>query len=207
MSSEVENIPPLKSPARRPHLRPLSSHLSPLRPSSLSNTKGEFVPQSRNSPFRSKSSLVKESTKPSKSKYSFDDNNGMAAPEQKESMPEIHVQVPIEVPVSPLPESRPPLIMDMNRQQEGYSDVVFSPNSDHSSDNDEDMLDVDVESKSFPNLILGNYTVFLATKKETVNKINYLYILSSPLVNKFYTDRKKNIKTFHTIKERVNFLM
>ena len=49
--------------------------------------------------------------------------------------------------------------------------------------------------------------MFLATKKATVNKINYLYILSSPLVNKFYTDRKNNIKTFHTIKERVNFLI
>ena len=37
-------------------------------------------------------------------------------------------------------------------------------------------------------------TVFLATKKATVNKINYLYILSSPLENKFYTDcENKNI--------------
>ena len=49
--------------------------------------------------------------------------------------------------------------------------------------------------------------MFLATKKATVNKINYLYILSSPLENKFYTDCKYDIKTFHTIKERVNFLI
>ena len=47
----------------------------------------------------------------------------------------------------------------------------------------------------------------MATKKATVNKINYLYILSSPLENKCYTDRKYDLKTFHTIKERVNFLI
>ena len=48
-------------------------------------------------------------------------------------------------------------------------------------------------------------TVFLATKKATVNKINYLYILSSPLENKFYTYYKNDLKTFHIIKQRVDF--
>ena len=48
-------------------------------------------------------------------------------------------------------------------------------------------------------------TVFLVKKKALVHKINYLYILTSPLESKVYADSKTGIKKSHTIIEGHTF--
>ena len=49
-------------------------------------------------------------------------------------------------------------------------------------------------------------TVFLAKKKSFVHKINYLYILTSPLESKVHTNSKTGPKKSHTIIEGHKFL-
>ena len=48
-------------------------------------------------------------------------------------------------------------------------------------------------------------TVFLVKKKAFVHKINYLYILTSPLESKVYADSETGLKKSHTIIEGHKF--
>ena len=49
--------------------------------------------------------------------------------------------------------------------------------------------------------------MFLVMRKQLNLKINYLYVLISPLERKFHADSKNDLKKFHTITEGHNFLI
>ena len=50
-------------------------------------------------------------------------------------------------------------------------------------------------------------TVLLAETKEIQIKINYLYVIKSPLEQKFHVDSKASLKKLHTIQKRHKFLI
>ena len=50
-------------------------------------------------------------------------------------------------------------------------------------------------------------TVFFAQRKAIAIKINYLYVLTSPLGRKFHADSKHDLKKFHTILEGPKFFV
>ena len=49
--------------------------------------------------------------------------------------------------------------------------------------------------------------MFLVMRKQLNLKINYLYVLISPLEGKFHTDFKNDLKKFHTITDGPIFLI